>query len=232
MTSNFRYFKAAALDDPGTTVRSEPFPFLIAKDILPESERRTLAADFPRFTEAGYLPHEADKCGASINALIAEATSPEVADKLGRKLGIEKLSQFPSLVTISAALNHRHGNIHTDGKSKVATALIYLNETWGDTSGGCFRFLTSEKDINATVVPEMKPVYGNFAIFKRTDNSYHGHLPWEGERRVIQIAWIVSEEEKNRKSRDGKLARFFKKLLGGFDKKVGADRSREAKKMD
>jgi hypothetical protein len=78
----------------------------------------------------------------------------------------------------------------------------------------------------------MRPTYGNFAIFKRTDNSYHGHLPWEGERRVIQIAWIVSEEEKNRKSRDGRLARFFKKLLGGFDKNVGAGRSREAKKMD
>ena len=82
------------------------------------------------------------------------------------------------------------------------------------TSGGCFRFLNSPDDIEDVVVPEVKPLYGNFAIFKRTENSFHGHLRFEGERRVIQIAWLISEEEKLRKTRTGRISRFLKRVVG------------------
>jgi hypothetical protein len=87
-------------------------------------------------------------------------------------------------------------------------------------------------DIDAMVMPELIPLYGEFAVFKRCDNSFHGHLPYEGERRVIQVAWLTSEEEKLRKTRRGKFSRAFKKVFGGLDRKFGASRGRNAAHRD
>jgi hypothetical protein len=192
----------------------EPFPFLIASDILAEAKRNALHQDFPKYGEAGFLPYSDKECGPAVIDLVIEATSPAVADSLGEQLGIERLSQYPTLVTICRFLDRRHGAIHTDGKAKIATALFYLNDSWGPTSGGCLRFLNGPDDVDDVVVPELKPLYGNFAIFKRTDNSFHCHLPFEGERRVIQIAWLTTEEEKLRKTRTGRISRFLKSLGG------------------
>ncbi|HET7662775.1 MAG TPA: 2OG-Fe(II) oxygenase, partial [Rhodanobacteraceae bacterium] len=53
-------------------------------------------------------------------------------------------------------------------------------------------------------------------------------LPYEGERRVIQVAWLVSEEAKLRKTQRGRFSRMLKKLFGSLDQKVGAGRDRNA----
>ncbi|HET7924150.1 MAG TPA: 2OG-Fe(II) oxygenase, partial [Rhodanobacteraceae bacterium] len=211
---------AARLDAPGTDVRREPFAFVIAQGQLPASARTALNEDFPRYSGAGFFPYAAEDCGPSINRLVGEITAPAFADALGERLGIAHLGEYPTLVTICRALNKRHGTIHTDSKSKVATALLYLNVSWPDTSDGCFRFLNRIDDIDDLAAPEIKPLYGALAAFKRSDNSFHGHLPYEGERRVIQIAWLTSEEEKARKTQRGKLSRLLKKLFGGLDRKL------------
>jgi hypothetical protein len=224
--------KSERFDAADTLVKRDPFPFVIAKDILSQSERKALVDDFPKYEEAGFLPYSGQECGPAVNRLIEELTSPKVADKLGEKLGIERMSQYPTLVSISRSLNRRHGTIHTDSKSKIATALVYLNETWDDTSGGCLRFLKGSDNIEDIIVPEVKPLFGNFAIFRRTDNSYHGHLPFEGERRVIQIAWITSEDEKLRKAKRGRVSRFLKSILGMEDKRIGAKRGDNAAHLD
>lgn len=122
--------------------------------------------------------------------------------------------------------------VHTDSKSKVATALLYMNPNWHDTSDGCLRFLSRIDDIDATIAPEIKPLYGEFVVFKRADNSFHGYLPYEGERRIIQVAWLTSEEEKARKTQRGVASRFFKKIAGGLDRKFGAGRGRNAAHPD
>lgn len=222
----------ARLERSDTVVRTDPFPFLIAHGQLPDEARGELARDFPRYGEAGFFPYDAADCGASVNALVDCLTTPQFASAIGRHLGIADLGQYPTLVTMCRALNRRHGTIHTDSKSKVATALLYLNAQWPDTSDGCLRFLNAIDDIDDTVVPELKPLFGEFAVFKRCDNSFHGHLPYEGERRVIQVAWLTSEEEKLRKTKRGKFSRAFKKLFGGLDKKVGAKRDRSASHRD
>lgn len=160
--------------------------------------------------------------------LVEQLTTPAFADAVGRRLGIEDLGRYPTLVTVCRFLNRRHGTIHTDSKSKVATALLYLNESWPDTSEGCLRFLRSIDDIDAMVAPEIKPLYGEFVAFRRADNSFHGHLPHESERRVIQVAWLVSEEAKLRKTQRGRFSHMLKKLFGGLDQKVGAKRDRSA----
>lgn len=227
-----RLLDAARLDRPDTEVHAQPFAFLIAHDQLPGTLRDQLAADFPRYPSAGFFPHESGDCGPSINRLVDELTAPAFADAIGARLGIPDLGRYPTLVTICRALNKRHGTIHTDSQSKVVTALVYLNETWPDISEGCLRFLNRIDDIDDLVVPEIRPMYGNLVAFKRADNSFHGHLPHEGERRVIQVAWLTSEEEKLRKTQRGKFSRWFKKLFGGLDRKLGAGRDRSAAHRD
>jgi len=213
-------------------VRSEPFPFLVAKDMLAADAAPALAADFPRYRGAGFFPHAESDCGPAINALVAELTAPAFADAIGARLGIERLSQHPTLVTLCRALNLRHGTIHTDSKSKVATALVYLSPDWPDTSAACLRFLARSDDIESVLVPELRPVYGRLAAFKREDNSFHGHLPFEGERPVIQVAWLVDEAARDRKTRRGRFSRAVKWLAGRLDGWFGSGRGDNAAHMD
>src|SRR5436190_302090 len=91
-------------------------------------------------------------------------------------------SGTPMNVPLHHALNLRHGTVHTDSLSKVVTALLYFNERWDAGSAGALRFLARKDDLDALLVPELPPVYGNLAAFRRSDNSWHGHLPYEGER--------------------------------------------------
>jgi hypothetical protein len=225
-------FVPAHLERADTVVRAEPFHFLVAHGQLPVECSSDLKRDFPRYAGAGFFPYEAGDCGPSVNRLIADLTEPAVATAVGARLGIDNLGQYPTLVTLCRSLNKRHGTIHTDSRSKVATALLYLNESWPDTHDGCFRFLNRIDDIDDLAAPEIKPLYGNLAVFRRADNSFHGHLPYEGERRVIQVAWLTSEDEKLRKTQRGKLSRLFKKLFGALDRRIGAGRDKNASHKD
>ncbi len=226
---------ALTLIDPASLeradVRSEPFPFLIASDALPDSARSALRRDFPLYRQAGFFPHVDSECGESINQLIADITSRAFADAIGARLGIDDLARYPTLVTICRLLNARHGTIHTDSRSKVVTALVYFSDTWPATSGGCLRFLRRIDDIDS-VVAEVKPLFGNLIAFRRADNSFHGHLPFEGERPVIQVAWLTSDDEKRRKTRRGRVSRLVKKLLGALDRRFGAGRDTNASHPD
>ncbi|HEY6543536.1 MAG TPA: 2OG-Fe(II) oxygenase [Dokdonella sp.] len=222
----------ARLRGPDTQVRVEPFAFLVAFDQLPPEAADALARDFPRYPSAGFFPHDPADCGPAVNRLVAELTSPGFGDAIGERLGIQGLGSKPSLVTLCRLLNLRHGTIHTDSRSKIVTALVYLNEDWPATSGGCLRFLHRIDDIDDLVVPEIRPLYGTLVAFRRADNSFHGHLPHEGERRVVQVAWLTSEDEKLRKTRRGRLSRFFKRVFGGLDRRLGAGRDRNAAHRD
>jgi len=199
------------LNDP--LVYSQPFPFVVARNVLDPNLSPLINNDFPKDTGAGYLPYDADECGYYFNQAVAAMVSPEFADQLGDYLGVEKLSQYPTYVSISKRLNKRHGRIHTDGHSKIATALLYLNNQWADTSNGCLRFLTKIDDFDSNIVPEIEPLFGTLAAFKRTDCSYHGHLPFKGERRVIQVAWLQSSDDKQRKAKRGRLAQRLKTVF-------------------
>ena len=52
-----------------------------------------------------------------------------------------------------------------------------------------------------------------FTAFRRTENSWHGHTPYKGERRVLQIAWLTSQDELERKLKSGRLTRFIKRFF-------------------
>lgn len=212
--SSLRMLDGTRLNTTDTMVREVPFPFLVAPNLLSPELADQLDRDFPNYRSAGFFPFDPDDCGPSINTLVAELTAPALADAIGARLGVPDLGNFPTLVTISRLLNRTHGNIHTDSRSKIVTALLYLNRDWPQTSGGCLRFLERIDDMNSLAAPEVRPLFGTLAAFRRADNSFHGHLPHQGERRVIQVAWVTSEKEKLRKTKRGKVSRLVKMLSG------------------
>jgi 2OG-Fe(II) oxygenase superfamily len=214
------------------TIAQAPFPLLLGNGILDPAAAPELDHDFPHYRGAGFFPHDKADCGPALNTLIDELTSPAFADAIGQRLGIERLSQFPVLVTLCRSLNRRHGTIHTDSRSKVASLLLYLNPEWPEGSAGCLRFLYRGDDIDATVAPELRPLYGAFTAFKRTENSFHGHLPFEGERRVVQIAWLRDTEALERKRQRGRLSRAVKWMAGSVDRWFGHRRDRNAAHRD
>ncbi len=212
------------LDRDDIQVVRQPFAFLVARDVLDASACERLLADFPRYRSAGFFPYQPQDCGASVQALVAELCASGFADAVGERLGIAGLAQYPVIVTLSDSINRRHGTIHTDSQSKIATALCYLNPEWPATSAGCLRFLTRGDDIGALAAPEIRPLYGTVVAFRRSGNSWHGHLPHAGERRVIQVAWLASAEDAARKQRRGRFSRMVKKLMGALDRHWGAGR--------
>ena len=66
-----------------------------------------------------------------------------------------------------------------------------MNETWGKAAGRLRLFRPA--DNLDDVIVEVPPVAGTLLAFKRSDNSWHGHQPFVGERRVIQFNWLTSQ---------------------------------------
>lgn len=217
------------LNVPDMTRATESLRFLVVRGQLDDVHRQALVADFPRYGSAGFFPYEPEDCGPALRSLIEEIRAPAFADALGQRLGIEALGTYPTIVTLSDSVNRRHGTLHTDSRSKVVTALLYFNESWPHGSAGCLRFLADGDDIEAMVVPEIVPLYGTLVAFARADDSWHGHLPFEGERRVLQVAWLTSEDELLRKQRRGRFSRWWTELAGGMDRRFGAGRDASAR---
>jgi hypothetical protein len=210
---NIQPFDASAFNKDSVETHSQPFSYVIVPHLLPDSWREQVARDYPGFKKAGFFPVDRDECGPSVNSLVDALRDPAFADALGERLGVEHLGQYPTIAHLRKWSKASDGSIHVDSKSKIVTALLYLNETWPDTSAGCFRILNSPNSFDDMAAPEVKPLFGTFLAFRRTDNSWHGHLPYEGERRVIQVAWLTSEEERLRKEKRGRFTRRLKQLF-------------------
>ncbi len=178
----------AALDR--ATIQPIPFPHLvlphfIAPDLLPE-----LHATFPALTAPGLFPvHDVlAKTALGFQALIRTLESPEFASRIGQKFGLDLADSQP-MVTIRAHCRAKDGRPHTDSTTKLVTGLLYLSEGWSDP-GGRLRLLRSENLDDYTV--EVPPSAGLFVLFKRSDQSWHGHTPFIGPRRALMITWMRS----------------------------------------
>ena len=187
-----------------------PFRHLIGSGILSANLEAQISEDFPRIEKTGFFPPEEFAMGDSFKALLKEVRGPEFAKAVGEKLGLD-LTGKPTWVTVRKYSALKDGRAHTDGADKLASALIYLNTGWSSPDGR-LRFLAGP-DIEGPGSDEIDPAFGNFIAFPRLDNSWHAHKPFEGERRVVQIAWLVSDEAVGRKAKRHGLTGFLKKLF-------------------
>jgi SM-20-related protein len=171
-----------------TPLIREPFEYVIVPGFVRESARWPLEADFPCIREPGSFPLRALHAGPAFRRLVSELTGPEMCAAFSRKFALD-LAELPTVVTVRGRCGPKDGTIHTDLPGKVITVLLYLNATWFD-AGGQLRLLRSPSSLDE-VVAEVPPVEGTLLAFRRSDNSWHGHRPFIGERRVVQMNWVT-----------------------------------------
>ncbi len=201
----------AAIDK--AEVNTDPYPYLIADNVLPIPAQEKLREDFPDFDKPGFFPLSMAKQKGAFAELIADLQKKEYSAMIGDKLGLE-LRDKPQMITIRKWSELKAGRIHNDSESKICTSLIYLNDNWDKGDGGRLRVLRNEKSFDSTAA-EIPPVYGTLFAFKRTNNSWHGHKPFEGERRVVQITWLRSQADLDRKEKRGNFSYLIKKIFSG-----------------
>ena len=84
----------------------------------------------------------------------------------------------------------------------------------GQVTTVALRLLNNGTDLE-DYFDEIEPKGGTLLIFKRSDNSWHGHHSFEGERRAIQLNWVlddsVVEREQGRHGFSSKLKKLFRK---------------------
>ena len=182
------YLRLDAFRD--TPLVREPFPHLIVSGFVRPAALNAINADYPKISTSGSFPIDQVSYGPAFQTMLDELESEEFREAFEEKFGLD-LSGRPTVTTVRGRCDARDGKIHTDSTSKIITVLIYMNESW-DQAAGRLRLLRSANDLNDIIV-EVPPVAGTLLAFKRSDNSWHGHEPFAGERRVIQFNWLTSE---------------------------------------
>ena len=194
-----------------TPLNREPFEYLIVEGFLGADALAAINADYPAVTDVGSFPYESLKYGPAFGRLVDELSGEGFRRAVEDKFGLD-LGGRPWTLTVRGRCGMRDGNIHTDSTSKIITVLIYVNPDW-ESGGGRLRLLRNGKDLDA-VVAEVPPSGGTLVCFKRSDNSWHGHKPFIGDRRVLQFNWVVGKgNQRMARIRHG-LSSTVKRLAG------------------
>ena len=132
---------------------------------------------------------------------VEELKGPEMTQRFSEKFGID-LTGLEILATAREYCQESDGAIHTDSKAKVVTTLFYFNKEWPH-EGGRLRLLRSADDLE-NYEAEVSPEGGAMLAFRRSECSYHGHKPFCGHRRILQMHWVdpklVAKKERKRRS--------------------------------
>ena len=189
-----------------------PFPYLIVPGFVRADALPAIAADFPAIAHHGSFPLRALSFGPAFQAFVDELQGPGMRDAVAEKLAID-LSVSPSMVTVRGVSRAADGKIHTDSKSKLVTALIYMNDAW-ESPKGRLRLVRSAHDLN-DVVAEVPPDAGTLLLFRNQENAWHGFEPYSGPRRVVQLNWVTSASVVRREQTRHRISAFFKRFKGG-----------------
>jgi SM-20-related protein len=188
----------------------QPFEYLVVPGFLKSEALAAVHADYPRVEMPGSFPLSEVSYGPAFAALIEELNGDAVRDAFEMKFGID-LTDRPTMFTVRGRAAEKDGQIHTDSTTKIITILLYMNPNW-EESGGRLRLLRSGTDLD-DVVAEVPPEEGTLICFRRSNNSWHGHKPFVGPRRVIQMNWVTSQKVLNYESRRHRISSAIKKIL-------------------
>ncbi|MGD1212479.1 MAG: 2OG-Fe(II) oxygenase [Candidatus Acidiferrales bacterium] len=194
-----------------TPLRRDPYEHLVLPGFVKPAALERINADYPRIDHPGSFPLDSLKFGPAFQAMADALESPEFRKAFEEKFGMD-LSSQPTTITVRGRCGSRDGHIHNDSASKIITVLLYMNPGW-DNSGGRLRLLRSRADIN-DFAAEVPPSGGTLVAFLRSDRSWHGHLPFIGERRVIQFNWVTGNDSRRVALFRHRLSASIKHLLG------------------
>ena len=192
-------------------VQMVPFPYLIVPRFVRVGALAAIGADFPQISHHGSFPLSTLRYGPAFRALIEELQGPEMRNAVAEKLGLD-LSASPTMITVRGQSRAADGKIHTDSKSKLVTALIYMNDAW-ESPKGRLRLVRSADRLD-DVIAEVPPDAGTLLLFKNQENAWHGFEPYSGPRRVVQLNWVTSAAVVRREETRHRISAFFKRLRG------------------
>jgi hypothetical protein len=183
---NIDKLKAAKLE-------TDPYLYTVVGGFLsPESVSR-INATYPKIEKGGSYPIESLEANMAIKEVIDELDGPEFQKAIAEKFDVD-LDGRPKMYSLRGYTRAKDGQIHTDSKDKIITVLLYLNENW-QQPGGRLRILRDGENVD-NYAAEVAPDQGTLLVFKRSDSSWHGHHPFEGPRRSLQMNWMTSEGSK------------------------------------
>ena len=168
----------------------DPFDFIVVEQFLRADALPSLLADFPEIRRRGSFPVESLDYGPDFARLVAALTGPAIRHAVEEKFGID-LSKRPTLLTVRGKSDGKEGRIHTDSKTKIITLLLYMNPVW-DRAEGRLRLLRGPGNLD-DCAKEVAPLAGTMVAFRRSERSFHGHRPHVGERRSLQLNWVMDE---------------------------------------
>jgi hypothetical protein len=191
-----------------TPRKNEPYDYLVVPNFVPSAAMTKVVGDFPKIDSTGSLPLTELDIRGDFKALIDEMDGPAFRALIEEKFGVS-LGGRPTMFTVRGRCHRGDGQIHTDSGTKIITVLVYLNQAW-EADGGRLRILRSAALDD--VADEVPPTGGALLVFRRSDKSWHGHQPFEGPRRVIQMNWVTDEKVVAYEQRRHRVSAFFKRL--------------------
>jgi SM-20-related protein len=165
----------------------DPFDSVVVEEFVRGAALPAILADFPAVRGAGSFPVEGLDCGPAFASLVAALTGPALGRAVAEKFAVD-LGGRPTMVTVRGASDGKDGRIHTDSETKIITLLLYLNPLW-DHAEGRLRLLRGPGDLE-DYAREVAPLAGTMLAFRRSERSFHGHLPYIGPRRALQLNWV------------------------------------------
>lgn len=190
-------------------LQKDPYEFLIVENFVKPDVFASIMADFPAVPGAGSHPPSELKIEGRFKAMLDELQKEPFRRAIEKKFDID-LTGRPTMYTVRGFLRGTDGSIHTDSETKIITVLLYLNDAWV-SEGGKLRILRNGTDLE-DFVAEVPPSNGTLLVFKRSDHSWHGHKPYEGQRRVVQMNWVTEQAVVDREQRRHSVSTRFKKI--------------------
>jgi SM-20-related protein len=193
-----------------TPLVREPFEYLVLPGFVKPEARAAINGAYPDIKRPGSFPLSELSYGPAFANLVAELNSDEVRRAFEEKFSID-LTGRPTMITARGCASARDGRIHTDTPSKIITVLIYMNANW-EAPGGRLRLLRSADNLDDTIL-EVPPDEGTLLCFRRANNSFHGHKPFVGQRRVLQFNWVTEQRFVDRELKRHRFSAWTKRIL-------------------
>ncbi len=186
---------------------SAPFKWAVVDRLYSAADARALCQTYPRDNlktvigndgEKGYryqarsLIHmgaqgitNIDRLSLAWRALAADLLDPGYRQAMSSLTGLD-LANAPMEVNLFHYGPGAWLGPHLDLKEKIMTHVLYFNEDWSQSSGGCLNILRSgdATDIEATILP----VVENSVVLVRSESSWHS------------VSRVVASQQTSRRS--------------------------------
>jgi len=198
-----------------TPPEHDPFDYVIVRNFVEREKLKEVLADYPDVPGPGSHPPAGLKISGHFKELMDELLDAPFRKLIEEKFDVD-LTNRPTMYTVRGFCRARDGKIHTDSKTKIITVLLYMNDDSWESSTGRLRILRNGTDLE-NFAAEVEPSGGTLLVFKRANNSWHGHHPFEGKRRAIQLNWVtdqsVVDREQGRHGFSSAIKRIFQPAL-------------------